>query len=352
MGGRRRCCCLGCIIFRDLFNRADASTPGETWEVRLGDWPIVSQRLRELGTKGAVVIGPRHPWDTATGLAYVDLVNPQPNKRYRIVINWEDDRNYNWAGLACAATGTDAYLEVGQVVGGVDSAIRTVLTTYTPGTDIRLSACRNYSGIYALSSLGSNIAWSVLPSGSPAGRYWGLGNGGTTALDFDNFEFWEHFVTDDACPVCPCDCGHYAVKRRLLLTFVVVQTCSCLDGQSLELNHEEDNLFNWHAEGRLPEFGCTPDSPWVMDDYEFDLRCPGGGSNWEDWLLCNRAGTPGGGAGGWKQGISGCGGDWGAYPSTGSCNPLSLTYGPFQAEISGQPPYICIYYMVVTENPA
>ena len=49
MGGRRRCCCKrGCVTITDDFNRPDAETPGEDWEVASGTWGLPAASFTKL----------------------------------------------------------------------------------------------------------------------------------------------------------------------------------------------------------------------------------------------------------------------------------------------------------------
>jgi len=322
MGNWANWCCRGsCAIASDDFNRADSTDLGSLWQEVSGDWTIASNRLREAGTSGTLVVcTTQNPSNTPTCHAGVLTKDLQEGKKFRLLVNLtEDFSRYLYAEFTCLA-GTSAWASIGDETGEIAGRD----ANYTPGQDSSIGICRNLTGMYATFGVArpyihACVSWN-------GGRRAGLGNGSSEIIQFDDFDFRQHQVsTDDpACPGCLCDCEDYAVCRNLVATFETEPgEAPWLDGQEISLGPGlaplSSTIIEWSGEKDLPSCG----GPDYTVHWELALDCV-------DWVLCRP---------------SGCGNDWTEYcdvpagpaksPSLIQCDPLLLRYGPFGVILLG-----------------
>ena len=341
--GRRRCCCFhpGCDIFDDDFDRPNSTSLGSNWLEDLGDPEIFGNTLRMPPDSRAICTVPHPLWD-ATGHVKVDMIDIQEGDIFRLIIDFIDDeddplyRNYLFAEYEAGAGG-EGLLKVGSAVAGVASYAHVLPGDHDPSDYLLI--CRGVSGIYAQTSHAA-LAWYCPGEYDKKPYKVGLENPGSeNTIRFDNLDCWDHEHTDPACGGCECDCDGHCVGKALTATFDATGDCDCIDGESVPLEWDEDRPGDWVWNGQdtLPEWRCESGNA----TYEFDLYCA---STPDKWMLVQ------------KQGLSDCNGGWTfggvfyyAYPSSYTCDPFCLTFGPFSCDWSCEPDGCeCSYYIVVT----
>lgn len=227
------CCCKrDCRIVEDGFNRADSTEVGPGWEKVSGDWRIVGNELQEVSGNGVVITTKRHPVDNPTGLLWVDLVGLAHGKKYRILVNYNEDDESYYYGEYCHDDDPElCYVAVGDQRGELDR-------WYIESTmdDDRLHVCRTMSAISAHLEHGAGTRYAracEIPDnrGRRAGLANATGGRGSAAIRLDDFDWQEHRITNEQCAQCRCDCDGHCMPRKLLMTFVVSECdCDTLDG--------------------------------------------------------------------------------------------------------------------------
>ena len=351
----KRCCCghPGCLIFEDDFNRPNSTNPGSNWLEDVGDSNIFNETLR-LPAGARVICTVPHPERNATCYALVELKDIQEGDRYRLIVDYiddEDDPLYDTYlfGEYVAGAGGVGILKVGSGVGNIVTYKHSVVSGHM-GADDYLIVCRSQTGLYAAMSI-STFAWACVGLagfGAYEDRPWkaALENPGSSTVRFDNFEYWQHEHTNPNCPGCECDCEGWCVGKNLLLTFEAYDDCGCLDAATIALAWDVDRAADWVWNGaaELPHWECPEQFP--KETYEFDLKC---GATPEEWQLRIVQFT---GACAEEPGWIHDGGQVYAYPSSYTCHPFSLTFGPFTCSWSCEPSgCYCTYYIVITEQP-
>lgn len=226
MGARDRCCC-GCLIGSDNFRRGDSTDLGGLWTELDGDWAIIDWTLGEAGNEDALVKF-NLPAPSENHVVYVDTVDEEPGKIYRVILNYKDENNYHFADFECLpwdpskgyvrwwklykrSAGVNSLLKSEEVLGAtLDPPYRTGRTLYVCiGGNPDEEGNIDEQNIYADSTytvLGS--AWASTTT-IPDGFYSGLGNGAETIVVYDNFKFYKHRIDDPDCFSCTCTCdGH------------------------------------------------------------------------------------------------------------------------------------------------
>lgn len=207
-------CCCECLIFTDNFNRASL---GARWHTVSGTWGITANELHCTAT--GLLITTAQQWilgPDANNLAVwfkLDIVGPTTSKHV-VICRYASPTDYDHIEFDYdAGTGFwwPSFYKTGVLV--MDK------TTHPDG-----SGMGDSSGIQALSFAYSNYEWTVEwegaygsavqwtycegepETGFPAGLGV-VGFGGQTGAKFDNWEYYEHWETDETdCPKLACFC--------------------------------------------------------------------------------------------------------------------------------------------------
>lgn len=331
----RRCCCLPCLIGSDLFDRADNDTV-EGWTEIDPNWRILSNQLREDGNyQSTIVFDIPHPRFTSTGRASVEMVDIQEGKAYSLLLAYEDEDN--WLGGTFIA-GADGWgtIQAVERSGGVTAVRDSYAVPYTPGETDTLDVCISSSGIFVGKGSATSWAWACLAY-EHTGRKAALRNSSlSSAVDFDNFYFWQHLATNYKCPGCGCDCNGYCVPKTLTLTITAVGSCAdCIDGETITLTYDpaEQPEFVWKGNRTLCHW-----SGEGTTDYIFEFHC---GEDVEAGCIV------------WHLHINDTGGCAPGIMCLASteCDPVELVFEPYICSGSAppDPPPQCTLTFTVTE---
>lgn len=328
----RRCCCGGCVICTDDFNRANSSNIYPFRE-QSGNWSTNNGTLVESGNNGAYAYCPvPHPFITPSCIAYVDILDVQVGDRPILFINHTPGTTPSEYVKCYFNTGGKVAIQL--VSGGYENTWSPG-GNYSVGTDYTLRICSSVTGMYGgITSISKNL-W-MCPDNRPIGRYAGVGNHGTNQLKFDNFGYEEHYATDTDCQKCYCECGNVCLPYWMLLT--ISSNHPERDGATVELEYEESADPNWQWYGEA----------WIWDCDEPTGTGTGTSSSSLEWFRLYCPGeVP---ACGTKFGLegslfaAGCStSNWGPgieCDVTHNCDPLEIIFGPFTCGFSPPPPPI------------
>lgn len=228
--GRRRCCC-GCVEYADNFDRADALTLGDAWELVEvdADWRIDGNRAKAV--KGTALWKQAMPDRYGAVVLSVDLLDMRAGDAFEVVFAWKDSANYYFVRWE-PTEGTASYtleetwtVSIGMVVAGVE----TVVTDH----DVLVSGCEETMRVnnHAPITEGGQRDWSVtiyydrhtvrvvdgttsdmwacLATPEPNANRVGLKrpDSNTRDLWYDNFEVADHNVHATPCEYRSCGCG-------------------------------------------------------------------------------------------------------------------------------------------------
>jgi len=334
----RRCCCdRPCIIVEDDFNRVNNTDLGPKWVEVSGDSEIVSNTLLQIPGPGLVRTVASHPVNHVSGLVYGTAKNLQNGKRYRLIINYVDSSNYVYAEIYCTSSEV-ATVGIYNMAGGSPTTLAEVTNVgYLAGDEAYMLLCRSNDAVF-LDTVLATVIWSCLNDNG--GRKAGLANGGSTALEWDDFQFTEHKITNADCPECYCDCDGNCIPKTLTLTVLASGLCACNDGAYTTISYT------------TPIENCTWFGTLDLDDM---WSCEGSIGTWEftflrvngpsgqRFYLCmlplgiGLCGDPG------PCAVGGNGG--GSFDYSHTCSPLSVLFGPFSCDTQGG---ICTYWIQIT----
>lgn len=323
---------------------------GSNWDEVVGDSQIVGGELQIPA--GGICISVPHA-DRGAQKVYVTMIDLQPDKIYRIIINYSyGDGSYHYVEYECTSTpsGSDyvSYLRVGDSTGGDSNEIA---DTYTAGQDMPLEACRTPGGLYGLAEHSEIVAWAC--SDEPNALYAGLmNNSDTDDIEFDDFGIIRYEGTNSGlfpgdpdtvhrCYTCACECDGYCLPDTLTLTIINTGgLATCLEGETVTLTYlPGTDPFEWHGSASLK----TPDCPAFGSTVNFIFYCDGDSSfSLEtDWGLAVQTGWGGCTHLGWVNCFRVDG-----TPYYLSCNPLDIIFGQFVETVSGNDG---TYYIEITE---
>lgn len=340
--GRRKCCCAGCEVFVDDFNRDDDPTgPGSGWVEASGDWAIVSGEL--VSSANGLVYTTAGITNSQRRFVRVKCLDAQEGKVYKLCpIVDHTDNSYVYIEFACGASGL-ATLKLKNHP--LDQTFDEQEVTYYPGEDYLLIACCTAEGIYGTLATESQFVWDCYQKDGDRAGVAGTG------IEYDDFEFYRHAediapTVDQRCPHCMCECDGHCLPKTLTLT--INSTCEHRDGAQVTLTFDDSLYprFKWTGSAMLE----YPLSPGFSSLVTFTLYCATSGDN--DFLLC---------ADGYLDGQcsddnypqnDACGtGAHGDYPLEVICDPLQLTFGEYTCTGSGppDPPPSCTESLIITE---
>lgn len=341
----RRCCCPGCSICLDSFGRANSSSILPFIE-ETGSWGIDTARLKEEGRNGARAYCPiPHPYDASSGVVWVTLKNVQQGDRPVLFINHTPGSTpTEYLKLYFNAAGKVA-VELNK---GASQTTWSPGGNYTVGGDVQIKICRSNTGIYGGITTQSHPLWICFePDSNPKPKYAGVANHGTSAIYFDDFEYQQHYLTNDSCQECDCSCHQHCLPYYLKLTVVSDNPKRNGTEIQLEFDMSATSPWQWYGEGTIWDCsdGTGTGTGGTLTD--FRLFCqPGllGAADCTDashfTLLSVAYGT-------------GCTThDWTGQhcESYLDCDPLDMRFGPFTCSFSGGFPLPCTDTLIITET--
>ncbi|XZE18823.1 hypothetical protein SH449x_004128 [Pirellulaceae bacterium SH449] len=206
----RRCCCGGCEIGRDEFNRADAPTLGAKWEDYDNAWTIDNQTALSVAD-GVARFVITHPVPDESMVVYCETVNEVENSgvAYRVLVNLKDGGNYHFAEFIRLGA-NNSILSIGRVSGGVETVYQSEpivgLTNTSRKIVVKFAAKEMCATV-------TNCVLSIVTDDPDVinGGYWsGIESTNDDSITMDNFVFEQHRSTKEECDSCLCKCeGNY-----------------------------------------------------------------------------------------------------------------------------------------------
>lgn len=275
--GNPTCCCGGCDVLTDDFNRANNDDPGANWDEVGGDWDILDNQLN--GVSEGVLITTRRQQSPKRGSTYnlrftVELIDfpASGTKEWKVICGYVDPTNFDWIEFAYVAATGDLTPTFYRRTAGVDSAV--LDPTNYPGGDPWSfppeTAAEEFEICYAA------VQWSAAHIGAQSDVYWEICGGGKASLpadtdhgligflagDFDNLVYEVHWESDPECEYCECFCLNaidasdwncLAETLTATLTANTGYVCPAMDGLSLEMYQSDPDVG-----GASPVYDANP----------------------------------------------------------------------------------------------
>lgn len=337
MGARRRCCCGGCEIGRDQFNRDDSLTLGPKWPATIegntaqtGDWDIHDNTAEmQDASGGSAIFGTKHPIPDESMVAWINCPDMRVGDIYEIIVNWKDMNNYHFGQVEVTVESPQFVMWITARLGVCSGGVRSILMEVEVGRSFRdqvtglhhivLNALIGDEG-FCLNMLGTGPdVPKIWDEATPiAGGYWaGIGASGRDDIQVDDFVFWKHFENLRDCPYCVCKCGNTTIPKTLTAT-IVDCTGRMVEAEGCEVTLEWQQetvaglpnypYSGWYGTtsccasgGIMVNFQCA-DSDDPTETTCYTLDCNTGGAT----LSANEGST---------------------------CSPLYLRFGPFYATV-------------------
>jgi hypothetical protein len=356
MGNKKnKCCCPGCMIGQDLFNRPDELALGIAWdEEGVGNWGVAGNvAYMTPGEFIAIFQVPHKKLDESMEVKY-EIIDEVDDAEYHILVNVVDNMNYH---IAKFVNSSAPYVELGVVSGGVYLSLTSLPVVGMTGPapcDHMARNCRTFYARIAPDEFCAGIGQAVLsmvtaaPSIKPGGTKSGIGGKVDSGIiEMDNFYFGEHLETNRECPTCICQCEDTVIGHKLIAEFSGNGRMAGIDGCTVELNWVRESFW-WTGEvfccGQLwvIEVYCANTEPFPAE--QFKLRVITGCINSDTDITEEGYISPG-----YREALS--------LEST--CDPFYLKFGPFNVTTSdlacgcgsgGPPPFgDGEYYLEVTK---
>ncbi|KKL96274.1 hypothetical protein LCGC14_1846090, partial [marine sediment metagenome] len=186
MGGNP-CCCGDCSIFSDDFPDDPGTTLNSDWSEESGDWEYVGYDfLQENGTVDACVLAVATTRKSKQTVS-CRLKDLQTGDKPRVICNAVDVQNYHFAEMEQNASDTTVRLY--KRTGGSNSLLfEKVVDQIDLDSDVTLCINEKSFAWYADPVPGADaFIYFCNPSLFPNGKRGGLGNGGTSTIQFDTF---------------------------------------------------------------------------------------------------------------------------------------------------------------------
>lgn len=229
MGGKHnKCCCGGCTIASDEFNR-DATDLGAAWTHPASTWktvptpPLISGYAEVTGSPSAIAIhNTSHPMPHGSGVVYLDIINEVNNSgmKYRAIVNAVDKDSYHFAEFIRNGA-SDSVLRLGISSGGADTILesKVIDTLSSPGSSPR----RMYVNIAdnEFCATVSHCIFSFVSTQTPLiATGYKAGMGGDLGAQFSYWEYLQHHQTKKECPSCLCHCEDSYIPPKLSANLV------------------------------------------------------------------------------------------------------------------------------------
>jgi len=327
--GDRRCCCVGCVIFEDDFNRADSTDIGSGWVEDSGDWEIDTNELKN--TSPGLVYTTR-TYGKQRRNVRVTARDIQVGKTYRLAAAVKNDGS-DYLYIELELTVDNAIIRLGTNAGAVLDEYE--IGGFNAGEDWIIFACLSDTGAYGGITHISAPVWECVTFDGPRA---GIANIDDEA-EYDNFGWYKHALDDPSgdsrCAPCLCECEGKCIPKTLTLT--LESDCAHRDGLEVELTLDRSvyPLFMWEGESEWPD----PLSELTSTVNKFRLWCLDAKSDCpENWLICSEDFQTQCATTQWPNPAITCALlDDGRCAASFSCDPLLITFGPSKCEGSGPP---------------
>ncbi|NLS96849.1 MAG: hypothetical protein GXX96_32335 [Planctomycetaceae bacterium] len=329
------CCCCDktCAVFSDDFDEEASTTLNANWSEESGDWVYTgTDCLRENGTPGACLLATA-VCDNRENAASCIIRGVAVGDKIRLIVNAVDANNYFFAEveqkLNCTGirlyrrkNGSNTLLQEYEVEPPMDSTEQIVGVCITDET-FSLNLPPSPFSV-------ATFAFDCNPELFMTGKRGGLGNGGTSALEFSNFSFGNAYPETTHCCAFQCMCEGLCIPRRLLATMSAGGGCASLDGTTFYLDYLA-GADTWVSDRNANTPACLTNGMWEFSCFP-DGNCITGESKTFGLVIRNRADgscyNPDGG----ECGFSVAGSVWEACYS---CNPFVVafpvvSYPPFE----------------------
>jgi len=298
----RRCCCAGCTIDSDEFNRDDATTLGSKWLE--DDWHIDTFRAKSTAASNAI-------FTTTHSSTSMEVVVRTKNEVadngdvYRVMINVVDEDNYHFCDFARNGVNTST-LSLGVCSGGSDAILvtDTISGLLETERDVAVLIAPNE---FCASVTNATFSKVYADEDPDAGGFRGGIGANKASLFFDDFRLNKHFDDDPSCALCLCPCQNEYIPPILCLHIEGTDRLAGLDCE-VELTWNRVDQY-WQAEfmccGQFwsVQFFC----PTIPDYDPFSSK-----------LIIEVGCTSSDGIGGGDR-----------LPFYASCNPLLWEFGPY-----------------------
>ena len=265
-----RCrCCRDCSIFSDDFVDDPSTTLNPDWTEESGDWEYVGDDfLQENGNVDASVlaVATTRTSDQSVSCVLRDL---QTGDKPRLICNAVDELNYFFAEMEQNAT--DTTVRICKRTGGSNTLlISKIVDQIDPNSDVTICVNKTSLAWYADPVPGADaFVYACNPSLFPSGKKSGLGNGGTSTIQFDDFAVGDFIGVDGRrCCVQQCLCKkdgeEFCIPHNLIITLTAWGSCyTKLDGVTIPIVYQPENDW-WES--------ATP-APWCMSTATWILSC-------------------------------------------------------------------------------
>lgn len=221
MGAMGECCCQGCELGDDDFNRADANPPTGSWYEISGNWAISGNKLIDNGGAGKLATTICHPvlYDKGAWRASFDLVECRTKSMFIVGVGNPNSSPYRvkfaFSGMDTGAAKIILTIEGDETIseeytwpGGYSSSDTvSVGVCYEPGAKISSFVSGvGRAGIYACAS--TQVGNNCFSAG-------GVNVGGFFFVQgsFDNWVYVVNTVDDFNCTACSCTCWKAYMPR-------------------------------------------------------------------------------------------------------------------------------------------
>lgn len=329
--GKFGTCCCDCTIHFDAFDRADAAVLGGSWCEKPGDWEIYSGTAKLTLANKYAILDVAHPVPDETMVVSFDTVDEVDGSgdKYRLMLNvvktttgsppYCTTDSFYFADFIRNGV-NDSIIRLGICSGGTETIIKEDTIVGLVGTSRKFQAILGPNEFCAFANGTTLSMVSVNHSGHFANGYY-CGMAGTTAgLRFDNFWFEQHNFTNAQCLYCLCKCDETPIPPQLnVRIYPDPSTC-----QRLDLLDPCEFTIEWDR---------------VTGKWIGELLCCSGGQLWRVQLSCPVGYFVDSDANHIQLDIlvgctSSCGGCSSTFPSSATCDPFLLTYGPFYVAAS------------------
>jgi hypothetical protein len=307
-GKHNKCCCdRDCLWFRDTFDRADALTLGPRWDHEEEAWEIFDQRARVVIPDEPAIITTPHPVPDGSMVVRVKTYDEQEGDVYDVLVNVVDDQNFYFARFTRNGT-SDSSLSLHNFSSGVETTLRSETIISLTGTE-REILVHIGEGEFCASVSFAVISGVVASAELKINGYYAGMRGSREGLTFDDFRAYEHFATNQNCSYCACTCGGTYIPPVLM---AYLSGTGRMTGLDCEIILRWDRVSSYW-EGSIECCGTT----WTLI-LNCDTSLPG--DPLEMSLLVQ---TP-------SQACTvSSGGDDPRFPASGSCDPFTLEFGPY-----------------------
>jgi hypothetical protein len=245
----------------DDFNRGGPQL-GCDWDARQGSWSIVTNRIRESGTAGALVIARRYAANMSFRISVDSPPNVPANAVYRVIANYLNDDNYHFGEFEF--TQQELIIRLCRRTAGSNSQLlERRWDVNLVGSPQAFNVCFTDKVFSAHQSYPPYEAWVVDPSPITGGYGCGLGNGkNNIPIEYDNFYLEEHYDTNPSCNMCVCRCCDVPLPMSLTATCSFVgalgqckETTVSLEARVPSLDWEGGRT--WYGEATVDTSECN-----------------------------------------------------------------------------------------------